>query len=562
MVSTAFQLAESQYLELRNWLFDVAMPLWSSIGKDSERGGFFEKISKDLSPIEAPRRTRVVCRQIYSFGAASNMGWNGDVEEAVQHGWDFLARHCFSSDGTVAKTVDMESGKCEKQFDLYDHAFALFGLCTAARILHSERFEIERRAVQCLDGMIVGWKHPDAGFHEAAPPIEPLRSNPHMHILEASLSWSEIAGASTRGRWIELSDEIGELCLSKFISPETGAIREYYHQDWTVKTDETASPVEPGHQFEWAWLLARWGRASGRKDALAAARRLVEIGEEFGVAKQRDLVINGLGHDLKPYDAAHRLWPQTERIKAWLMMAELAVGHTDRNFALEKVAQAGKGLAVFLAEVPIGLWRDRLSEDGTTVDEPAPASSLYHIVCAIEEMHRCLDRPQVPRPALFLDRDGVIIEDCGYLSDVNDIRFINGAAETIQHFRNSGYYVFVVTNQSGIGRGYYDEHDYNLVRTKIAHTLEAKNAIIDAERASPYYAESLNSKYHRDPDWRKPNPGMILNLAEEWKIDIQNSILVGDKVTDLEAAKSAGLAGVLFTHGNLYEFLSHKNLLP
>ncbi|WP_321379110.1 HAD-IIIA family hydrolase, partial [Rhizobium sp.] len=331
-----------------------------------------------------------------------------------------------------------------------------------------------------------------------------------------------------------------------------------YLHDGCVKCDEQASPVEPGHQFEWAWLLGRWALLTFRKDALAAARRLVEIGETYGVSAANHLVINGLDHDLKPYDRGFRLWPQTERIKAWIMMAELAVGKHDRNNALQKVADASTGLRAFMSDVPAGLWRDRMMPDGTTIEEPAPASSLYHITCAIEEMHRYLARSEECKPALFLDRDGVIIEDTGYVGDFRKIKLLDHIIETILYYREKVSYVFVVTNQSGIGRRYYDEDDYNLVRAKINALLKQAGVSVDDERACPYYEHSSNPLYRRDHDWRKPNPGMIFDLASEWNVKLDESYLIGDKQTDIEAANAAGVEAILLESQHLFEISNRR----
>ncbi len=561
MPQTSFQLAHSRYLTLKDWLFHAALPLWNGIGRDHEKGGFFEKIDHSGRPIQAARRTRVVGRQIYSFAAAGKMGWPGDAQGAVEHGWRFLRGHGINPDGTVARAVDVIEGRRDAAFDLYDHAFALFGLCAAATALEADRVAIEQDALSCLDAMMAGWKHPQAGFEEVVPPVAPLRSNPHMHLFEACLAWAELPDTGKRARWIALADEIGNLSLARFICPQTGAVREYFRDDWSVKRDEPAAPVEPGHQFEWAWLLARWGRMRGRKEALVAARRLVEIGESFGIDERTGLVRNGLDHDLKPLDNAFRLWPQTERLKAWLLMAELTCGASDRQYALEKAAKSADALMVFLSGVEPGLWVDRLSAAGEAIDEPAPASSLYHIVCAIEEMHRVLSRPVSARPALFLDRDGVIIEDTGYVGDFRNIRLLDGAVETIGHFRDKGFHILVVTNQSGIGRGYYDEDDYNLVRARIGRELGAAGLRIDDERSAPYHEGAADARYRRDPDWRKPEPGMILDLVDEWNVDVENSLMIGDKTTDMQAAAAARLRGLLFPGGNLFDFLRESGAL-
>lgn len=553
--ASPFWGAHSEYAKLQTWLFEASLPLWNTVGRDQVSGGFFEKIDADLRPVEAPRRTRVVARQIYSFAAAARMGWTGPAREAVSHGLEFLTRNCFNADGTVLMTVDVRTGERKVAFNLYDHAFVLFGLSSAASIFPDLHGKMHDYAKRCVEAMKLGWAHPVFGFQETNPPTAPLRSNPHMHLFEAFLAWAEATEGDARTYWMGLAEEMGELCLSKFISPETGAVREYFELDWSVKHDEEQAPVEPGHQFEWGWLLGRWGRLALRKDALVAAKRLVEIGEGAGISSETRLAINGLNHDLTVSDAAYRLWPQAERIKAWIMMAELAVGRTDREYALDKVAEAARGLSVFLSEVPSGVWRDRLTPAMETVREPAPASSLYHITCAIEDMHRYLYRSAEPRPALFLDRDGVIIEDSGYVGDFRCVRLLDGVADVVRTFRARGGHVFVVTNQSGIGRGFYDEADYALVRARTACLLGELGAIIDDERASPYFGKAEDDRYLRDTSWRKPDAGMLNDLLDEWPVDLAASHLVGDKASDMEAASKAGIKGHLFEGGNLWDFL-------
>jgi len=559
MTRPGFELAQNEYLNLKRWLFDSALPLWSSIGRDEVNGGFFEKIAKDGVPIEAARRTRVVCRQIYSFSAARRMGWAGDSEAIVRHGLAFLAQRCFNPDGSVVTSVDFGSGSINTGFDLYDHAFALFGLSSAADVLQ-DNSGIEDVAMRCVEAMSGGWRHQSAGFEEAMPPILPLKSNPHMHLFEAFLAWTSNSAAKNSDKWLSLLNEIGELCLTKFICRTNGSVREYFNHDWSVMQDYDAAPVEPGHQFEWAWLLAKWGKLAGRKDALTAARRLVEVGER-GVNGAFGLAQNGMSQELEPVDNAFRLWPQTERIKAWLAMAETSITPQQRDHAFTKVSEAAVGLQRFFSDVPAGLWIDRFDKDGAPVEEPSPASSLYHIVCSIEEMHRVLKPHTDKEPALFLDRDGVIIEDTGYPNRVEDVRLVDGAAQAIRAFRQHGYRVFVVTNQSGIGRGYFDMIDYILLREHISKLLRKDGASIDDERACPYHKDAVVEEYRGDHYWRKPSPGMIEDLVDRWNVDKDRSVLIGDKVSDVQAATAAGIRGELFPGGNLYDFVASKLLL-
>ncbi len=167
------------------------------------------------------------------------------------------------------------------------------------------------------------------------------------------------------------------------------------------------------------------------------------------------------------------------------------------------------------------------------------------------------------RPALFLDRDGVLNEDRGYVSRWEDFYWIPGARQTVATFNRAGWLVIVVTNQSGVGRGFYSEADMHALHAHMAKDLAAIGGHIDAFYHAPQHPEApLGAYRHPDPPDRKPNPGMILRALSEWPIDKDASVLVGDKPSDLEAALRAGIRGVLFTGGDLAQFLSDEALLP
>ena len=168
-----------------------------------------------------------------------------------------------------------------------------------------------------------------------------------------------------------------------------------------------------------------------------------------------------------------------------------------------------------------------------------------------------------PKPALFLDRDGVLNEDRGYVSQWEDFRWIAGAREAVAAFNAAGWLVIVVTNQSGVGRGYYTEDDVHVLHARMAEDLAQVGGHIDAFYHAPQHPEApLDAYRHPDPPDRKPNPGMILRALAEWPIDREASLLVGDKPSDLEAALRAGVRGVLFEGGDLRQFLADEALLP
>ena len=159
------------------------------------------------------------------------------------------------------------------------------------------------------------------------------------------------------------------------------------------------------------------------------------------------------------------------------------------------------------------------------------------------------------RPAAFLDRDGVLNVDVGYAHRPEQIVWVDGAAEAIRRLNNLGFLVFVVTNQAGIARNLYAEVDVEALHAWMASELAMQGASIDDWRFSPYHPEFQAERFAHKADWRKPQPGMLVDLMRHWPVDPSASFLVGDRETDVAAAKAAGIAGHLFQGGRLDDFL-------
>ncbi len=357
----------------QRWLFDDALPLWASTGVNPATGAFQEAIGWDGAPVVGPHRARVQARQVYVFAIAGALGWPGPWRARMEGGLAFIA-HYRRPDGLYRSKVDAQGAPLDDTAALYDQAFFLFAGAMAARALPERAAELETAALSHLDAIEGHLALPAGGFREADAE-RPFQSNPHMHLFEAMLAWEELTG---RPRWAETADRIAHLCLSRFIDARSGALREVFDAAWAPAPGEPGRIVEPGHQFEWAWLLKRWGDKRGHAGAWAAARRLFEIGVTYGVDARRGVAFNALDDSFAPLDPVARLWPQTERIKAALSLAG-----EDRE---AQVAAACAGLQRYTNVMPAGLWRDRLKPDDSFVEEPAPASSFYHIVCALNEL--------------------------------------------------------------------------------------------------------------------------------------------------------------------------------
>ena len=158
------------------------------------------------------------------------------------------------------------------------------------------------------------------------------------------------------------------------------------------------------------------------------------------------------------------------------------------------------------------------------------------------------------RKAAFLDRDGVINVDRGYVFKIEDFEFMPGALEAIKLLNDCGRLVFVVTNQSGIGRGYYTESQFQELTTYMLGEIERTGGKIEKVYYCPHHPEGSGA-YRKDCDCRKPKPGMILAAAEDYNLDLDSCFLIGDKATDLAAAEEAGTRAYLFTGGRLDKFV-------
>ena len=157
--------------------------------------------------------------------------------------------------------------------------------------------------------------------------------------------------------------------------------------------------------------------------------------------------------------------------------------------------------------------------------------------------------------AVFFDRDGVLNVDVAYLYKIEDLRWIEGAREAVAYLTQQGYKIFIVTNQSGIARGYYTVEQMERLHSYMQQEIAACGGRIDKIYYCPHHPEGSVAQYSCTCSCRKPKPGMLLQALNEYDIDKEQSFLIGDGKRDVEAAEAAGVKGYLFTGGNLLDFV-------
>jgi mannose-6-phosphate isomerase len=224
---------------LHEWLVGAAYPLWSRQGIDPRNGGFVEALGQDGTALSDPRRARVQPRQLTTFARAPALGWRGDVTAIVRRGVDYLVAHYRREDGFYRTLAGVDGNALDERALLYDQAFMLLGFASAAVALDA-RADFERRALDLRSQIEKQWRGASGGFCSGEGAADRRESNPHMHLLEACLAWSEVGNDSGWAAWV---DEIADLAIARFINPASGALGEAFTASWSALVECSRWPA-------------------------------------------------------------------------------------------------------------------------------------------------------------------------------------------------------------------------------------------------------------------------------------------------------------------------------
>lgn len=370
----------------RAWAQDLALPLWITNGFDERRGLFHERLDFDRQPIELPAsRLMVQARQIATYSRASLAGWHAGADDKVASCLAHVERLYHRADGHPGWifSIDPDGKPANRVRDLYAHAFIIYALAWSHRLTGDPH--AIRLADETLAEIDVVLAAPHGGHFDAAPTDDPTRrQNPHMHLVEAVLALYEATG---RERDLARATALIELALARFIDRENGALLEDFTLDWQPLNPRGKNRVEPGHLFEWVWLLGEYRRLGGTVPE-AVTDKLLFFGLEHGLDAETGLIVDAVTEDGSVMIPSYRAWPHAEGVKALVTAAQ--AGQPD---AAKMADHLLASLISFAPESYEGGWLDRFDVDGTPLVDHMPASTLYHVMGALFEAEK-LDRSE------------------------------------------------------------------------------------------------------------------------------------------------------------------------
>ncbi len=360
----------------RSWLVDQALPLWSTKGIDQDGGGFHEVLDLEYNPVRQPKRLRTMARQTYVFAKAKEQDWLVGAEKLVQHGLEFLDKNARTERGSFAKTFTFEGETLDETADLYDYAFVLLACSASVSCGIEHARALGNEVVQQLASAFR--LQVDGGFREtlSGDTAEARLANPHMHLFEACMAWYRATKDTRAEQW---AHELASLFCERFFDSETWTVRECLPVGDSPLDPGLVDLREPGHGFEWAWLLQEYAETFERKSA-SEVLRLVSAATTSGINGVNGLTCLQVSSVGGIIDGSSRSWAQCEAAKASLALARS--GRIDHAHIAEHWIE--KLFDQHIDPAPTGMWLDRIDALGSPPQQAVPASILYHLVSLLD----------------------------------------------------------------------------------------------------------------------------------------------------------------------------------
>jgi mannose/cellobiose epimerase-like protein (N-acyl-D-glucosamine 2-epimerase family) len=377
-------------LTLDHWLFGHVCPFWMD-AVVAENGGFYESLDADGKTVQGNERTVLnQARLTYVFSHAYCLRPTPQLLASAQHGFTFLlrAQDIAGTGNGWQRMVSVDGNVIDATRDAYDQAFVIFSMAWYYRATgNPDALMLADRAYQFMQEHLQD--HQYGGFFEEFPFKEgvqklPRRQNPHMHLLEATLAMFE---ATRLPQWLERSQMLVELFKKYFFDSHSGSLAEYFNGDWSIAAHAAGALREPGHQFEWVWLLHEYARHSGDQSVKQYAQRLFIFGTAHGIDDQgplQGMVFDGVDTHGSLVAESKLLWPQTEYIKACIACAQWFDDSKAKNTAILHVER----MCQHFFKPDGASWYNQLSRSGVPLQRATPSRVLYHLFLSMAEVLR------------------------------------------------------------------------------------------------------------------------------------------------------------------------------
>lgn len=355
-----------------DWLCHSALPFWATSGYDANRASFIERMDRRGTPLYAqPRRAMTQARQIFVYARAEARGWHDGAGTIARAAFAAMVERYFEADGRPGWvfSCDATGQVIDAKRDFYGQAFCLLACAQHAMLTcDATALDLADRTLAFMDAEMVS---PHGGYEECWPDaVLPRRQNPHMHLMESLLALHD---ADPQRGYLARAAGLVDLLDARFLQAGGRCLGEFFEQDWAPRNPHTA--FEPGHHFEWIWLLHRFEQAGGGD---MASRRQALLEAAVTGFRADGLLVDEMSATGSVVAPATRLWPLTEAMKALALPQAAAIG------APGPVDCWGALHRRFLSGAPEGCWQDHFSADGAELVDFVPASSLYHLCCAFD----------------------------------------------------------------------------------------------------------------------------------------------------------------------------------
>ena len=371
-----------QINQLIYWLKDDALPYWTTAGIKPQNGAVYEQMLFNGQPdLDINQRLRVQARQIMVFCAAQQQQWLNNASPIVSRIVRFMHNHgqISANSAGYAQQLSADNQIIEPKLDSYDFAFYLLAC------FHRFKTFNEQQALDEANGLLqhieMNFKDSSAGWLEGNYPALHRRQNPHMHLFEAFMTGYEV---TQDAKWLAKAGQVFSLFEQFFFNHKTHVLHEHFDTNWQLADGPLGETVEPGHMFEWVWLL-RWYEQLTATPVSHYCDALYQKALQIGCDPQSQLIYDVTNLHGKVINGTKRCWPLTELVKASLAQAAVST-NKQRSYYEDKAALGIQLLFKFYMHPTIkGSYIDQIALDNSVQANHAPASTLYHfMVMALE----------------------------------------------------------------------------------------------------------------------------------------------------------------------------------